>query len=216
MTKDTFIQAILEGDVEAVQAGLSENPFLSNTKTEQGLSVLLLAMYYRKNDIVNVLLEYKKEFDFFEAAAAGKLDFVKKHLEEQPKILNQYAVDGFTALGLSCFFNQKEMAKFLLQNGADPNIASNNDFKVAPLHSAAAISQVGIVNVLLENGANVNAKQSNGVTALHSAAHNGATGIVKLLLKNGADKNTKTKDEKSVLDFAKEGNFTEIINLLEG
>lgn len=214
MTKDTFIQAIQEGNITTVKLGLSDNPSLIDAKTEQGLSVLLLAMYYRKNDIVNVLLKNKKEFDFFEAAAAGQLDFVKKYLEDQPGILNQFAVDGFTGLGLSCFFNQKEIVSFLLQKGADPNIASNNDFKVAPLHSAAATSQIEIVNILLQNSANVNAKQSNGVTALHSAAHNGATELVKLLLKNGADKNDKTQEGKSVLDFAKEGGFTEIINLL--
>ena len=214
MSEAKFIQAIQEGNIDTVKTCLLENPSLINTKTEQGLSVLLLAMYYRKNDIVNILLEKKNEYDFFEAAASGRLDFVKKHLENQPEILNQFAVDGFTALGLSCFFNQKEIASFLLQKGADPNIASNNDFKVAPLHSAAAISQIEIVNILLQNGANVNAKQSSGVTALHSAAHNGATDIVKLLLQNGADKKAKTEDGKSVLDFAKEGNFTEIINLL--
>lgn len=214
MTKETFIQAIQEGNIATVKTALSENPSLINTKTEQGLSVLLLAMYYRKNDIVNILLENKKDFDFFEAAASGQLDFVKKILENKPEILNQYAVDGFTALGLSCFFNQKEIAHFLLEKGADPNIASNNDFKVAPLHSAAAISQIEIVNILLQNGANINAKQSSGVTSLHSAAHNGATEIVKLLLQNGADKEAKTKDGKSVLDFAKEGDFKEIINLL--
>jgi len=214
MSESNFIQAIQEGNIEVVKTLLIENPSLINTKTEQGISVLLLAMYYRKNEIVNVLLENKKDFDFFEAAASGQLDFVKKHLENEPGILNQFAVDGFTALGLSCFFNQEEIAKFLLEKGADPNIASNNDFKVAPLHSAAAISQIEIVNILLQNGANVNAQQSSGVTALHSAAHNGATKIVKLLLKNGADKTAKTKDGKSVLDFATEGNFTKIINLI--
>ena len=215
MTEDKFIQSIKEGNMETVQSGLSKKPSLINTKTEQGLSILLLAMYYRKNDIVNILLENKKELDFFEATAAGQLDFVKKQLEDQPTILNQFAVDGFTALGLSCFFNQKEIVKFLLQNGADPNIASNNDFKVTPLHSGAAISQIEIVNILLENGANVNAQQSNGVTALHSAAHNGATEIVKLLLQNGADKNAEMEGGKSVLDFAKEGGFVEIISLLK-
>lgn len=214
MTKDTFIQAIQEGNIEIVKTALSGNPSLINTKTEQGLSVLLLAMYYRKNDIVNVLLENKKDFNFFEAAASGQLDVVKKHLENEPYILNEFAVDGFTALGLCCFFNQKEVANFLLQKGADPNIASSNDFKVAPLHSAAAISQIELVDILLGNGAKINAKQSSGVTALHSAAHNGATEIVKLLLQNGADENAKTEDGKSVLDFAKEGEFKEIINLL--
>lgn len=214
MSETEFIEAIQKGNVGLVTKGLSENPSLINTKTEQGLSILLLAMYYRKNDIVNVLLEHKSNFDFFEAAATGQLGFVKKHLKNQPEVLNQFAIDGFTALGLSCFFNQKAIAYFLLQKGADPNIVSNNDFKVAPLHSAAAINQIEIINMLVQHGANVNAKQSSGVTALHSAAHHGATEIVKLLLQSGADKKAKTKDEKSALDFAKEGDFKEIINLL--
>lgn len=214
MTKDTFIQAIQDGNIGTIKTALSENPSLINSKTEQGLSALLLAMYFRKNDIVNVLLENKTDFDFFEAAASGRLDYVKKILKNELEILNQFAVDGFTALGLSCFFNQKEIANFLLKKGADPNIVSNNDFKVAPLHSAVATSQIEIVNILLQNGANINSKQSNGVTALHSAAHNGATDIVKLLLQNGADEKAKTEDGKSVLFFAKEGEFKEIIDLL--
>lgn len=183
ISKDTFIQAVQEENIETVKSGLSKNPSLINTKTEQGLSILLLAMYYRKNDIVNVLLENKKEFDFFEAAAAGQLDFVKKHLEKQPEILNQYASDGFTALGLSCFFNQKEIADFLIQKGADPNIASNNDFKVTPLHSAAHNGAIELVKLLLQNGADIYAKTVEGQSALDFAKEGNSTKIINLLIK---------------------------------
>ena len=214
MSEATFIQAIKEGSISSVKTALSKNPSLIKTKTEEGLSILLLAMYYRKNEIVNVLLGIKNDFDFFEAAASGQVGHVKKILENKADVLNQYAVDGFTALGLSCFFNQIEIVRFLLKKGADPNIASNNDFKVAPIHSAAAINQIEIVKTLIENGANINAKQSSGVTALHSAAHIGATGMVKLLLENGGDKEAKTNEGMSALDFAEEGDFKEIISIL--
>jgi ankyrin repeat protein len=39
---------------------------------------------------------------------------------------NQYSNDGFTPLSLSAFFNQTEIEKLLLENGADPNLHATN------------------------------------------------------------------------------------------
>ena len=213
-SKQTFIEAIQNGTVQLVEKLLEESPDLINEKTEQGISVLLLAMYYRKGDIVNVLLKYKTEFDLFEAAAIGRLDFFIKKIETEQEDINQYSVDGFTPLGLACFFGKKEMVKYILEKNANPNLASRNDFKVAPLHSAVAANEIEIVKLLLSNVANVNAQQMNGVTALHSAAHIGSLEIVKLLLKNGTEKNTKTAENKIAMDFAKEKGFLKIVKTL--
>lgn len=212
--KHLLIESIKTGNLKSVNTLLEKEPTLVDTQTEQGISVLLLAMYYRKNEIVNILLQHKKDFLFFEAAAAGKVKILKNYLVQNPEKINEYATDGFTALGLACFFAQTENVKLLLENGANPNLASNNDFKVSPLHSAAAVSNLELVKLLLENGANVNATQSNGVTALHSSAHNKAVEILKLLLGNGADKNAKTQDGKTALDFAKENKHAASIQIL--
>ena len=48
-----------------------------------------------------------------------------------------------------------------------------------------------IVNILLQNDADVNAADGDGLTPLHDAAYNGHTDIVDLLIENKADINAK-------------------------
>jgi ankyrin repeat protein len=59
------------------------------------------------------------------------------------------------------------------------------------LHLAAGEGHLEIVKLLLEHGADVNAKTAYE-TALHLAAGEGHLEIVKLLLEHGADVNAKT------------------------
>ena len=54
--------------------------------------------------------------------------------------------------------------------------------RVVPLMNAAGIGNKDIVRLLLERGANVNAKASGNYTALMSAANNNQLEIVKILL----------------------------------
>jgi hypothetical protein len=65
-----------------------------------------------------------------------------------------------------------------LQNGADINIMS---YVGTPLHQAAEGS-VDVVNILLDCGADIYAKDPEGNTALHAAAHAGYSLRVKILL----------------------------------
>ena len=211
----TLVEAIQIGDLEKVQSLLEENSSLIDSQTDHGISILLFALYCQKKDIVNLLLEKKKQFDFFEAAATGQLDFLEQRLNENPAFLNQFSTDGFTGLGLASFFSQKESVNILLAKGADPNIPSNNDFKVTPLHSATAAGQYEIVRILLENNADPNAKQQKDVTPLHSAAHLGKKDIIEILLKFDADKTAKTIDGKIPFDFIPQSELPEIAPILK-
>ena len=51
-----------------------------------------------------------------------------------------------------------------------------------------------MVEVLLRNGADVNAKVANGWTSLHMASRKGNNAMVELLLTKGADVNAKRTD----------------------
>jgi ankyrin repeat protein len=55
------------------------------------------------------------------------------------------------------------------------------------LHLAASCGREKAAEMLLDHGADVNAKSDRGETALHLAAKDGHEGVVTLLLKRGAD-----------------------------
>lgn len=67
---------------------------------------------------------------------------------------------------------------------------------------------------MLERGADVNKKTSNGETPLYLAVWNGDESIVKLLLKKGADVNGKTLHGETVLHIASSSYKPQIVYIL--
>jgi ankyrin repeat protein len=55
------------------------------------------------------------------------------------------------------------------------------------LHAAAGAGHVDVVSLLLENGADPNAKADNGDTPFARAAHAGQSQAVRLLVEAGGD-----------------------------
>lgn len=101
-------------------------------------------------------------------------------------MINTHSDDGFSLLSLAAFFDQTEIAKSLIEFGADPNLSAKNPSRVNALHSAVAKENYELCMLLIEKGANVNAVQMQNVTALHSAVHRGNLDLVKLLVENEA------------------------------
>ena len=79
---------------------------------------------------------------------------------------------------------------------ADPSLvnAALQGNKATPLFFAAQKGHVEVAGLLLEKGADVNARARNGYTSLHEACAYGQREVVKLLLKNGALVNFDVKD----------------------
>ncbi|MEA1786002.1 ankyrin repeat domain-containing protein [Arenibacter sp. GZD96] len=204
-----LIEIIKIGDNNQLANKLDQDPSLADSKTEQGISILQFAAYCRNMEAVQIIRRHKSHLDIFEAATLGEVERVKQLLEEKPELLNDYSNDGFTLLGLAAFFGHLDLAQELLEKGADPNIAANNQFKVAPIHSACATSNLEMAVLLIKNGADVNAKQMQNVTPAHSAAHNGQTELVQLLFDNKADINAKMENGQTPLSMAEEAKFKE-------
>jgi uncharacterized protein len=194
---------------------IASNPALLEFKGNNGASLLLLSVYYGNDELTQFIADRKRDWNIFEAAACGLTNMVAQILQKDSTQVDAYAADGFTPLGLASFFKHEALAEFLLKGGANPSLPSNNSFRVAPLHSAAASKNIAIARLLLDHGADVNAKQQENITPLHSAAHNGHVEMVKLLLDRGADRTAKTNAGKTPYDFATELNHTELMALLK-
>ncbi|QEK50667.1 ankyrin repeat domain-containing protein [Pedobacter aquae] len=206
---------IVKGNVEEIKAYLQQSPHALKEETSLGVSPLMLACYYKKNNIIKLFLEFSEDISFFEACSADKFDTVAHKIFQNPHVVNDFSEDGFTALGLACYFGNEEIARYLVLKGADVNLPANNPFKVFPLHSATAGNFTNICRMLIENGAAVNVVQQSGITPLHSAAQNGNIELIIMLLEKGAIVDVRMEGGKLPADLAKEKGFSEIAEILE-
>lgn len=213
-TEQDIFAAIKSGDAERVQELATQTPGLAGARDENGVSALMQARYHFRMDMVEALLSAGPTLDIFEATALGQTGRVQEMLEAEPDLVNAWSPDGYPLLGYACFFGHFEVAKLLLERGAQPNVASRNPMKVFPINSAASGKHSGIVKLLLEHGSDPDAAQNSNYTSLHSAAHNGDVATLKLLLAHGADPKPKTNDGKTPLDMAEDGGHEEAAELL--
>jgi|ThiBio_1000_plan_1041568.scaffolds.fasta_scaffold06313_4 ankyrin repeat protein len=78
-----------------------------------------------------------------------------------------------------------------LRQGADPTARAERGH--TPLHAAALEGHAEVVGLLIDAGADVNARTSGTkTTPLHSAAGGGHAEVARLLLEHGADPGAKT------------------------
>jgi uncharacterized protein len=211
----SLIEAIQSGNAKLAEEILQQEPGITNQRSEGGASPMLLAIYHGKLDIAQLIVQSGHTLSIREAAAYGDLERVRELVEAEPELTNRVGSDGHLPLALSCFFLNIEIAKYLLGKGADVNAASQNNQRVTPLHAAAASQSVAITQMLLQHGADANARQNGGFTPLHSAAQNGQIDLIKLLLEHGAQPDVKADDGKTPLDLAEEYNHSEAANLIK-
>jgi ankyrin repeat protein len=186
---NSLIAAVTGGDRELVRTLLAEDPQLANATSRDGVPVARLAVYYGQQIIAQALVESSGiELKIWDGAALGRLATVEEsHRGGGNFILNEYSRDGYTPLQLACFFGHEEVARYLVDNGADIHAVSKNPMAIQPLHAAAAGDHLGIVRLLLEAGADPNAIQQDSFRPLHAAAQNGNSELTRLLLEYGAD-----------------------------
>ena len=164
----------------------------------------LLPLLYARN-VAKVTPEERIQLELIAGAHRYDMDKMRKAIESGAKV-NQYDPGGETALCISLGmplrdFACKNVIDLVLGYKADPNLPTkaSDGYGNYPLHlvSSSSFGQPNIENMLLtvrlliENGAEVNARNEFKETPLHSAAKANLTQIVKVLLKNGADPKAK-------------------------
>lgn len=191
--KNEMIEAIKINNLEKVTELITRDSELVNASNSKGETAILMAAYYRANEIRELLINKGAELNIFEASAVGNTTQVKELLINSPDLIYSFSADGFTPLGLASHFGNEETVKLLLDYGADVNARSKDgNLNNMALHAAIAGNYEHIVKTLISCGANINARCEGkwriGFTPLHVASYFGRESIIKILLKNDADR----------------------------
>ena len=133
MNTESFIELVTGGDEAAVHSALEEAPSLASAKTDQGVPVLILALYNRQQATAAVIGEVLGELSLLEAAALGRESEARRLLNEGADV-SERSSDGFTPLHYASFFAHVPLVRILLEVGADPAAVASNPMKVQPLH----------------------------------------------------------------------------------
>lgn len=166
-------------------------------------SPILAALYGRQRDEA-VRLAEGASLTIWEAAALGRDARVSELVRTDPALVNAWSPDGWTPLALAAFFAPASTVRVLLDAGGDVSAVARNTMKVQPLHAAVAARNVEAVKLLLERGADPNARQQVGYTPLMGAAGSGIDALVSVLLARGADPSPVNEEGKTAASIALE------------
>jgi len=151
------------------------------------------------------------EAELLQAARRGDYVAVQRLLKTTDA--DVHAADGMTALLWAAQANDVELARLLLESGADPNRA--NRYGITPLWLAATNRSPSMVELLLQHGARADAALPHGETALMAAARAGDVDAVELLLEAGADPNAADASlGETALMWAAAENHADVIRVL--
>ena len=136
-------------------------------------------------------------------------------LAEQPAGASTQRSDGNSARLIQALKGKNEKgALVLIGKGADVN-ATDEEYGASALHWAILNGYKEIAELLIEKGANINAKTKNGATPVYTAASSGQREILEILIARGADVNVKDEKGVSALKVASSKGYKAVVELLK-
>ncbi|XP_076244386.1 rabankyrin-5 isoform X2 [Calliopsis andreniformis] len=210
-------QAILKED-SATAIFLLENGADMNARTSNGETPLQLSVHCRLSEVVEALCKTGVDT----SVGCPLWDALDSDQEDIASILVKYGADTDcwgpgpdgcqqTLLHRAIDDNKEDIAQFLIRSGCDlnasrrpgPNGTGGDEARdeCTPLHLCCQWGLEQVVQTLIEHGADVNARDSEGKTPVHVAIQNQHPQIISLLLYHPSIDLTK-RDKKGLTPFA--------------
>jgi len=151
----------------------------------------------------------------FAAAIFGDAAEIEKLLAGDRSLVNALSPDGWFPLHLAAHFGHPDAVLVLLNKGAKVDATSTNAMRNMALHAAAAGRAPTVAKLLLDAGADVNARQTGGWTPLHSVAQSGDVEFARILTEAGADIGVRAENQQRPLDLALTKGQQAMVDFLE-
>lgn len=146
--------------------------------------------------------------DLYDIVHEGDLTKMIQWLDHHPEHLNAPIRDGYTPLHVACMFGRETLVDYLVTHHALVNANADNPSLATPLHLAVNYREEDVagrmVRMLISNGAELNAKQAEGLTPLHHAVARGSLKLTRTLVRAGADPFLKDSLGRSPADLARQ------------
>ena len=168
-----FAKAAKFNDVSTVKSLLSKGVG-PNTTDPKGEPMLVLAIKDKSDDVIQLLISNKLtdvdlsnkygETPLMIASIEGNLPVVKSLIQQRNARIDHI---GWTPLHYACSKGQLEVAQYLIANGAIVDSLSTGN--TTPLMMAVQSGNEPLIKLLLDKGADIQLKNSQGLTAMDIA-----------------------------------------------
>ena len=138
------------GNLARVRELLDTHPAALNLRAPWNETAIEAATQMGNKPIIELLIVRGAPVDFFTACVLGRMDDVETELEADPSRAKARGVHDLPALYFAAIGGDIEVAKRLLDAGADVNAKAESG---APIHGAVMGGSAEMARLLLERGA---------------------------------------------------------------
>jgi len=216
--------ACSSGDI-AVATFLLDKGADIHARNRMGATPLWVAAVYDQKEIVELLLEREANINALDrrrqctplwiAVRNGNKDTVELLIRKGANI-HTSDNEGRTPLAIAKQRGHTEIVELLKKHGAieDTAAVSPETETTSSLHEAIVAGDIDEIKRLIDEGADVNAKDESGYTALYYAIWNEDKALIELLVSKGADVNLTAEEDYPPLYYAVMNNDFDSVELL--
>lgn len=222
LSSQDIIDASRSGDLERVRSLLEYNPNLVRSQDDYGRTPLHWAARGVHFEVIKLLIRSGAEVNAQDQGGVTALHSValRGHNEAAAYLILQGAEmearthDGETPMSYAISYGHRAIVDLLISKGVEIDVDYVNGSGGSILHSAASGGSAALVEMVLDRGLPVNARNRYQWTALHNAAWEGHRETVELLIEAGAEIDAVDAVGKTALHHALDNGHTDIVDFL--